>query len=500
VLAVALSLALDARAHPFEAEIYGHAGNLTVDVDRVELAYTAEVPTRPLMQEMAEFLGPEKRRADDEDNRRFTEQQLASLSSGLSLEVDGQRVPWKRLPDDRPSGVGDRRFVVFALRLEAPLEAGAHELRVVDGNFRGLQSVYRWDVDVAAQLAIEESSLYDVEGERLVEDRSGDWHADERDREVTLRVVPDDGWEARLNRKIEAWSGRTMEPLRPGRERLAEVHGNPLRHFLEGEIDARVAVLGVAFSIVLGALHAFSPGHGRTLVAAYLLGPRQTIGHAFWLAVIVTITHTASVAALGLAALALSAETDPAAFLPWTELLSGIVVAAIGGRLLWARLGSGHTHEHPAGGTDCVEHVHHVHDHAAHPADEEAHAAEHARAIADAGAHWRSLVALGMSGGLVPCPGAMVILFTALSVHRVGFGLVLVGAFSLGLGIVLFAIGSLIVTVGGRIGPRRKSRFAIRVLPVASAVAVAGIGVAIALAGVQSLVTQRPSPATEAAP
>jgi len=500
VLVLALSLAVDARAHPFEAEIYGHEGLLTVDAQRVELAYTVEVPTRPLMEEMARFLGPEKHRADDEDNQRFTEQQLSSLESGLALEVDGHRVPWTRLPDDRPSGVGDRRFVVFALRLEAPLESGAHDLRIVDGNFRGLEGVYRWDVSIAERLAIAGSSLYQVDGERLVEDRSGEWHADERDRELFLRVVPDEGFEARLNRWIETWSGRTPEPFRPGRDRLAEVHANPLRHFLEGELDARVAVLGVVLSIVLGALHAFSPGHGRTLVAAYLLGPRQTIGHAFWLALIVTITHTASVAALGLAALALSAEMDPAAFLPWTELLSGIVVAAIGVRLLWARLGAGHGHEHAGGGTGCVEHVHHVHDHAAHPADEEAHAAEHARAIADAGAQWKNLVALGMSGGLVPCPGAMVILLTALSVHRVGFGLVLVGAFSLGLGVVLFAIGSLIVSLGGRLRPRQRSGFAIRILPVASAVAVAGIGLALALAGVQSLMTQPRSSGSEAVP
>jgi nickel/cobalt exporter len=500
VLVLALSLARDARAHPFEAEIYGHEGLLAVEARRVELAYSVEVPTRPLMEEMARFLGPEKRRADDDDNRRFTEQQLSSLESGLALEVDGRRVPWTRLPDERPSGVGDRRFVVFALRLEAPLEPGAHDLRVVDGNFQGLQGVYRWDVRIAEPLAIAESSLYEVEGERLVEDRSGEWHADERDRALFLRVVPDEGFEARLNRKIEAWSGRTPEPFRPGRDRLAEVHGNPLRHFLEGELDARVAVLGVAFSIVLGALHAFSPGHGRTLVAAYLLGPRQTIGHAFWLAVIVTITHTASVAALGTLALALSAGTDPTAILPWTELASGIVVAAIGARLLWARLGAGHTHQHPVGGTDCVEHVHHVHDHSAHPADEEEHAAEHARAIADAGAQWKNLVALGLSGGLVPCPGAMVILLTALSVHRVGFGLVLVGAFSLGLGLVLFAIGSMIVSLGGRIRSRRRSRFSLRILPVASAVAVTGIGLAIALAGFQSLLADRASPRTEAAP
>jgi hypothetical protein len=117
VLAVALSLALDARAHPFEAEIYGHAGTITVDVDRVELAYSVEVPTRPLMEDMARFLGPEKRRADEDDNRRFTEQQLSSLESGLSLEVDGQRVPWTRLPDDRPSG--RRRSPLRRLRAAA---------------------------------------------------------------------------------------------------------------------------------------------------------------------------------------------------------------------------------------------------------------------------------------------------------------------------------------------------------------------------------------------
>jgi nickel/cobalt transporter (NicO) family protein len=493
VLAAALTLALPARAHPFEAEIYGHRGALAVDVDRVELTYTVEVPTRPLFEEMRRFIGPDKARMDETDNERFTALQLASLESGLVLEVDGRRVPWRRLPTEEPNGVGDYRFVMFALRVDAPLEPGSHDLRILDGNFPDLQGVYEWDVRIAESLAIVQSSLYDVEGERLVADRSGDWHADEKYREVTLTVAPEEGFEARLDRKIEAWSGKTTEHFRAGKDRLAGVHRNPLAVFLDGELDAGVVILGLAFSVVLGALHAFSPGHGRTLVAAYLLGPRQTIRHAFWLALIVTITHTASVAALGLGALALSARADPAAFLPWTELVSGIVVAAIGGRLLWARLGTARPHEHTHGEPGCSEHVGHVHDHAAHPADEDAHAADHARAIAEAGAQWRSLVALGMSGGLVPCPGAMVILLTALSLHRVGFGLVLVGAFSLGLGLVLFAIGSLIVTLGHRVRPRPKSRFALRVLPVASAVAVTGIGLAITLRGVQAVMAQRAS-------
>ncbi len=399
----------------------------------MELAYAVEVPTRPLMEEMRRFLGPEKTQADDADNVRFTNAQLASLERGLSLEVDGREVTWKRLPAEGPNGVGDYRFVAFALRLEAALAPGAHDLRIADRNFAGLPGVYRWDVRIAEPLAIAGSNLYEVENERLVEDRRG--------RVARRRGLPRGDPPRRAARRVRGVArsqdrvrgrGRRSSDFRPGNERLAEVHRNPLALFLDGALDARVVVLGLAFSIVLGALHAFTPGHGRTLVAAYLLGPRQTIRHAFWLALIVTVTHTASVAALGLGALALSSRADPAAFLPWTELVSGLVVAAIGGRLLWARIGVGRAHEHASGGEGCAHHAGHVHDHAAHPADEEAHATEHARAIADAGAQWRNLVALGMSGGLVPCPGAMVILLTALSLHRVGFGLVLVGAFSLG--------------------------------------------------------------------
>jgi hypothetical protein len=94
----------------------------------------------------------------------------------------------------------------------------------------------------------------------------------------------------------------------------------------------------------------------------------------------------------------------------------------------------------------------------------------------------------------------MVILLAALSVHRVGFGLLLVGTFSLGLGAMLFAIGSLVVTLGARIRPRHRGQFSLRVLPVAGAVAVTGIGLAIAVAGAEDVLAQRASPRAEVAP
>ncbi len=233
----------------------------------------------------------------------------------------------------------------------------------------------------------------------------------------------------------------------------------------DGSLGLIAGALALAF--VFGALHALQPGHGKTLVAAYLVGSRGTVRHAILLGGIVTFTHTASVLVLGTLVLIFSAWVNPQQIIPGLTVASGALVAAVGLKLLWDRwrlLRGGHDH-------------HHDHDHA-HP---------HTHALPQT-ISGRSLISLGVSGGLVPCPEALVILIVAATIGRLGLGLAMIVCFSLGLAAVLIAIGVALVTLGERLLGRvpRNGRL-IQALPMLSAALVVGLGVALAVEGVGTL-------------
>ncbi len=185
-----------------------------------------------------------------------------------------------------------------------------------------------------------------------------------------------------------------------------------------GEIGAGMALIGLAAAFGLGALHALSPGHGKTIVAAYLVGTRGTFRHALYLGGIVTFTHTVSVFGLGLATLFLSRYVLPDRILPVLSLISGLSIVWIGSVLLWRRARALRHEQH---------HHHHDHHH-------------HANDVSMAG-----LVALGASGGLIPCPSALVLLLSAVALGRAGLGLLLLVGFSAGLAVVLTAIGAAVI-------------------------------------------------------
>lgn len=231
-------------------------------------------------------------------------------------------------------------------------------------------------------------------------------------------------------------------------------------------------------SLALGALHALTPGHGKTLVAAYLVGSQGRTRDAVFLGSVVTATHTGSVLLLGLVTLVASRYLMPAAFVPVLEFLSGLLVAGFGVQLLvqrsralyaWytaqraaqraARHGGdiraethGHSHVSPAqaaGHDPAHGHTHpHYHEHG-HPDSHELLSdgalpdddSEGATALAGHPMTWRSLLTLGISGGLVPCPDAIALLLVAVAVNRIPLGMLLIVAFSLGLAAVLIVIG-----------------------------------------------------------
>ena len=218
--------------------------------------------------------------------------------------------------------------------------------------------------------------------------------------------------------------------------------------------------LSLLIAMFWGAAHAFSPGHGKSIVAAYLVGSRGKPRHAVYLGLTVTATHTIGVFALGLVTLSLSAFIVPDQLYPWLNLVSALLIVSVGVSVLrwrvreWRGRGG---HEHGHGHSHGHGHADHEHDHAL--------------------SH-RRLLGIGISGGIVPCPTALVVLLAAISLHRVGYGLVLIVAFSVGLAVAMTAIGLVAVTAKRTFARVNFNGGAIRLLPAFSAVVVLGLGLA----------------------
>jgi ABC-type nickel/cobalt efflux system permease component RcnA len=219
-------------------------------------------------------------------------------------------------------------------------------------------------------------------------------------------------------------------------------------------LSALVILASLAAALFWGAAHALSPGHGKTIVTAYLVGQKGTPRHAALLGLIVTVTHTIGVFGLGLVTLALSQFIVPDRLYPWLNLVSGLLVVGIGATVLRARWRHGRHHHH--------HHHHH----------------------ADQGTSFRSLFAVGVSGGLLPCPSALVVLLAAISLHRVAFGLLLILAFSAGLALAITGIG--LAAVLARTVFRRTSFDGrlVRLLPAVSAVVILAAGLAMTVRAV----------------
>jgi nickel/cobalt transporter (NicO) family protein len=197
----------------------------------------------------------------------------------------------------------------------------------------------------------------------------------------------------------------------------------------------------IAIAMFWGSVHALSPGHGKSIVAAYLVGSRGTARHAAFLGLTVTVTHTASIFVLGIVTLYLSSYILPETLYPWLSVVSGLVVVAMGATILVRRarrLRPAHDHHHHDHAHE-HDHGHDGHEHHHHHGPG-GHTHEPPAAITV-----RSMLALGISGGILPCPSALVVMLGAIAVHRVAFGLLLVVAFSFGLAATLTGVGLLVV-------------------------------------------------------
>jgi len=203
----------------------------------------------------------------------------------------------------------------------------------------------------------------------------------------------------------------------------------------QGKLGFWVLLSAAFIAAGLGALHALEPGHGKTIVAAYLVGSRGTAGHAVLLGVVVTAAHTAGVYLLGVVTLYASRYIVPEQLYPWLGAISGISVAGLGVFVLLRNI-TGETGEHSH-----LSRKSHSHwflssfKRSALDSDSD-DVSEQPRELS-----LGALCMLGITGGIVPCPAALVVLLSAFSLHRIGFGLYLITAFSVGLAAVLVSVG-----------------------------------------------------------
>jgi ABC-type nickel/cobalt efflux system permease component RcnA len=410
----------------------------------------------------------------------------ADILARLEVDIDGTALD-TRYVDGRVVApplrkLGDTASIL--MRLEGSLgslPAGPHLLRVVDGNF--------------SETVLGHIAFYVRAGTRtrdLNVSRDGrtlEWafvHSEEP------AGVPSPQSTSEMHTGQHA-AGETAD------EAAYEV--GTLAGFVQREdLTLGFVLAALVIAAGLGAAHALSPGHGKAMVAAYLIGSKGRIRDAVLLGGIVTLTHVSSVIVIGVLALVLTEYLAPQDLYPWLGFASGCLIFVIGYWLLARRaLGLGHSHPHAHSHGDAEakhdsreSHGHeHSHDHEKdHHHDRDPahdHPNEHGHSHVPRGevTLW-SLLTLGISGGMVPCPSAMVVLLAAVAMHRIVFGLLLILVFSLGLAAVLILMGILAVTAT-RFMTRsaRVARWA-RALPVASAGVIMLAGVMLAVGSLLS--------------
>jgi len=450
LVAALLALALlpaAASAHPLGNFSVNHLSRVSVSSDRVDVRYILDEAEIPTFQQRA--------LADDELLRR----KRAEVARRLELTVDGRRVvlrPAGAGTIAHPAGQGGLRTTRVELPLTASVDAPERvELR--DGTFPGRVG---WKAIV-------------VEPGRGTAVRSS---APAEDPTDGLRTYPDDLLESPSDERsasfaVSAGAGTVQAAAGPRSEPAHSASEDGLtKAFSDAAAGRGVLLVLLLTAFAWGAFHALSPGHGKAMVAAYLVGTRGTARHAVALGATVTATHTIGVFALGAVALLLSQYVLPEQLYPWLNLASGALVLVVGGAVLRSRIRWARARR---AGHDRAHHHHHSHDHGAGHSHDHGHSHSHAPPER---LSWRGLVAMGASAGLIPCPSALVVLLGAVAQGQIALGMVLIVAFSAGLAATLTLLGLGVVYAGRALSRMPVPARLTAALPTVSALLIVGVG------------------------
>jgi nickel/cobalt exporter len=539
ITAAFTAVALAAMAHPMGNFSVNHYSRLHLRSTGLELTYVldlAEIPTFQLLRSW------KTDSIDKQSLDRETRRQAEDWISNLALLQNGERIPWQinSVTPRAVDGAGGMPTLRIAIIASAGLHAG--EVSYEDLNFPGRAGWKEIVIDHADGALVQAASH-----------GAGDLSAALTHYPTDPSIAPPQDLTARLkwapaaapapmlvsSPRERIVSRAAIQPVPKSESLPATLAAPPAPTFVQQQPTAPGTVvrgdflsrmlqrrdLGwglIALCILaafgLGATHALSPGHGKTIVAAYLVGSRGTLKHAGLLGFVVTFTHTFTVFMLGLGVLFFQQYVVPEKIVPALGAVSGLSIVLVGAWLLYQRAkalvetGQPHHHQVPievpapalalafagAGGHDRPSHHHHnhehqhdhVHTHAEH-ANHHDHSHNHGAIHSHGGrphSHMiqgditaRALIALGISGGLVPCPSALILMLSAIALGRPALGLVLLIGFSAGLALVLMTIGALALYARHLLPDSKKTAQnpVFRLIPVFSAVVVICLGMAI---------------------
>ncbi len=434
-VAASLTASPDADAHPLGNFTINRYAGIELAGSDVYVHYALDVAEIPTYQ-----LGPQIRRPG----------YPVHLARNLVLTLDGRRVPL-RVVDHRTSrrpGAGG----LDTLRLDVVYRAPG----------RGTALAFE-DTSFADRIGWREVTIAGRDGAKVVSSDVPSTSSSDQ-----LRAYPTD----LLRSPLAVTSARATVALgsSPGRPPTlgrvgpsAHARGGFASLVAQGDLSVGVLLVSLLIAAFWGAAHALTPGHGKAMVAAYLVGTKGTPRHAVLLGGTVTIAHTAGVFALGFVTLGLSAFIVPETLYPWLTLVSGVLVVFVGASVLRQRLRSrSHAHYH-----------HHSHDH------HHDHGQGEHRHDRDDTLTSRGILGVGIAAGLLPCPSALVVLLSAIALHRIGLGLALIVAFSLGLAATITAIGLVAVLARRTFGRLSLDGPVVRALPAASAALILVVGLVI---------------------
>jgi ABC-type nickel/cobalt efflux system permease component RcnA len=529
-----------ALAHPMGNFSVNHYAKIKLQQGSVEILYLIDLAEIPTYQEMREF----SMTADPATSAaaRYLEEQEVRLKNGLTLEQDGQ--PLELAVTSRQlmfaEGAGGLPTMKLAFVFRGRSSAGEHSVSYTDNNFPG-RSGWKEVVVEANGGTILQSSAPAIDRSQELTNYSTDLlNSPPQQLSATIAFRSDFSGADIPSAKTDvlpavATVRKHAEPLRPVASQnhtataVSSVASNPAKRtanlgdsenssltgshaasaiphhpasrsqntprsrFTElistqNKLGFWVLLSAGLIAAGLGALHALEPGHGKTIVAAYLVGSRGTARHAVLLGLVVTASHTAGVYLLGVITLYASRYIVPDQLYPWLGAISGLSVVAMGVFIFLRHLtGESGEHSHANGENHSHWFLSMFKQGARQQTgNDQTITASSAAPGENRRVSLRELYLLGITGGIVPCPAALVVLLSAFSLHRIGFGLFLITAFSFGLASVLVIVGLTMVYAKQFMAPRVGTASFIRVLPLVSSAFMAILGVGIAVSAFAS--------------
>ena len=489
VLTAMLLPAKPASAHPLGNFSVNQLDALDLYPDRVAVTAIVDLAELPTLQERAGVDGNSDGTASDIERSAYARRTCATLAGDLTVRVGGHGLRWTigRTTLDFVPGAAGLQTSRLTCTLSAPAELGSAATLYVDNRFRSDRIGWREMTAVGHDVRLIDSPLPAASVSDNLRAYPKDLLSSPLDvRSAHLSTAPGPGpssyaaaqpTQADSPTGLAGWSARaerTLEGVVGGR------HLTPV-----------VGVLAVLLAIALGAGHAALPGHGKTLMAVYLTGQAGRARDALGVAATVTLTHTGGVLALGLL-LTTVASLAGEQILGWLGVISGLTVAAVGAgmlsgaaRRLRRRAQTADAHDQDHRHDHRHSHDDHSHDHGhEHPHARTRHH-HNGRNHSDGGLSRLNLVGMGIAGGLVPSPSALIILLGAIGLGRTGFGILLVVGYGLGMAATLTAAGLTLVLLRRRWAGRlahagnRWAKF-VRLAPAGTALLVLLVGVGLA--------------------